>query len=139
MKYLIILFCLAFQVDQNSSFLSPQDKKQIEQKIQAIPESVQVKFDSTFNQWVKNWKTNPETSISSSTASACKLKEYATLCEMGEEILPLLVYKLIDYKNNFIGLQLYDKLQKDPKRKVSEYTSEQEKARKTVLLWVKAL
>lgn len=136
MKYIILLL-LAFQMNHGSSFLSKQDKEQIDKIISTIPDSLRSKFDSTFNQWVNNWKTAPGTKMSSFTKTACELKEYDTLYHMGEDIIPLIVDKLCDYDNNFIGLQLYDRLQKDKAQKVYVFTSEQDKAQKTVLLWLK--
>lgn len=135
MKYIIII--LIFQINHNYSFLSQQEKEQMDKIIHTIPDSLQMKFDTIFNQWVNHWKTDPKTKMSSSTEVACKLKEYTVLYNMGEDIIPLIVYKLLDYNKNFIALQLYDKLQKAPNQKVYTFTSEQDKARKTVLLWLK--
>lgn len=102
-------------------------------------------FDSLFNQWLENWKTNPETMFSNSTLDAKKLEEYPQLLAMGKEIIPLLMEKLLD-ESNFVGLVLYDDLQDNPDYKiVYDYEGtdwlegEANRAKRTIKLWIKSL
>ncbi len=124
--------------------ITPKEKEVIAQAVKEVPELRQ-KFTPLFNQWLKNWKTNPETMVSSNTQDAKKLEEYPQLLAMGKAILPLVVEQLLDEKN-FVGLVLYDELQDNPDYKIVYGThdpnigeGEANRAKRTVKLWVKSV
>lgn len=130
--------------DSQPVIITPKEKEVIAQAVKEVPE-LQQQFDTLFNQWIKNWETNPETLLSSSTQDAKELEEYPQLLAMGKEILPLVVEQLLDEKN-FVGLVLYDELQDNPDCKiVYDYIDpiwmegEANRAKRTVKLWVKSV
>ena len=142
----LLLVCfLGMGMEKEDSYMITQAEKEI---IACEVEKVagfQEKFDNLFNQWLENWKTNPETMFSSSTLDAKKLEEYPQLLAMGKEIIPLLMEKLLDEKN-FVGLVLYDDLQNNPDYKiVYDYEGtdwlegEANRAKRTIKLWIKSL
>ena len=122
-----------------------QEKQIIQQKCLSINKGKKQQSDTLFNQWIKNWETNPETMFSNDTQDAKQLEEYPQLLAMGKEILPLVVEQLLDEKN-FVGLVLYDELQDNPDCKiVYDYIDpiwmegEANRAKRTVKLWVKSV
>ena len=148
---LLSLACLLFVclwgmgMEQKEACTIIQAEKEIIAREVEKVAGFQEKFDSLFNQWLENWKTNPETMFSSSTLDAKKLEEYPQLLAMGKEIIPLLMEKLLD-ENNFVGLVLYDDLQDNPDYKiVYDYEGtdwlegEANRAKRTIKLWIKSL
>lgn len=130
--------------DSQPVIITPKEKEVIAQAVKEVPE-LQQQFDTLFNQWIKNWETNPETMFSNDTQDAKQLEEYPQLLAMGKEILPLVVEQLLDEKN-FVGLVLYDELQDNPDCKiVYDYIDpiwmegEANRAKRTVKLWVKSV
>lgn len=105
-----------------------------------IPDSVQLRFDQLFEAWKENWKTNPATMYSSNIGVVRNLEQYAELIQMGDVIIPLIMKKMADdVDRNFLGLQLYDKLQQDASKKVTSLESEQDKAVKSIKFWVDSI
>lgn len=142
----LLLVCfLGMGMEKEDSYVITQAEKEIiAYEVEKVA-GFQEKFDSLFNQWLENWKTNPETMFSSSTLDAKKLEEYPQLLAMGKEIIPLLMEKLLD-ENNFVGLVLYDDLQDNPDYKiVYDYEGtdwlegEVNRAKRTIKLWIKSL
>ena len=142
----LLLVCfLGMGMEKEDSYVITQAEKEIiAYEVEKVA-GFQEKFDSLFNQWLENWKTNPETMFSSSTLDAKKLEEYPQLLAMGKEIIPLLMEKLLD-ENNFVGLVLYDDLQDNPDYKiVYDYEGtdwlegEANRAKRTIKLWIKSL
>lgn len=142
----LLLVCfLGMGMEKEDSYVITQAEKEIiAYEVEKVA-GFQEKFDSLFNQWLENWKTNPEMMFSSSTLDAKKLEEYPQLLAMGKEIIPLLMEKLLD-ENNFVGLVLYDDLQDNPDYKiVYDYEGtdwlegEANRAKRTIKLWIKSL
>lgn len=142
----LLLVCfLGMGMEKEDSYVITQAEKEIiAYEVEKVA-GFQEKFDSLFNQWLENWKTNPEMMFSSSTLDAKKLEEYPQLLAMGKEIIPLLMEKLLD-ENNFVGLVLYDDLQDNPDCKiVYDYEGtdwlegEANRAKRTIKLWIKSL
>lgn len=142
----LLLVCFwGMGMEKEDSYVITQAEKEIiAYEVEKVA-GFQEKFDSLFNQWLENWKTNPETMFSNSTLDAKKLEEYPQLLAMGKEIIPLLMEKLLD-ENNFVGLVLYDDLQDNPDYKiVYDYEGtdwlegEANRAKRTIKLWIKSL
>lgn len=103
-------------------------------------------FNSLFEKWKKNWLTNPQTKFSSDTRDCKILPEFSEMIKMGPQIIPLLMEKLKDSENNFIGLVLYDELQTDKTLKITYsvedsniFEGEQQRAVRTCKKWIKKL
>lgn len=95
-------------------------------------------FNSIFEKWKYNWRTNPNTRLSSNTGDSRKLEEYPMLLNMGKSVIPLLMEKLLD-ADNFFALVLYDDLQSETEYKVECSVSEQQRVKKNMKLWLKSL
>lgn len=131
----IIVFCSYLQSQDKYYSLTSEEIKVLEGKVRQVPDSLRKQFDVLFEAWKDDWQNNPATRISSSTMDATKLKEYDRLMKLGDNILPLVVNKLRD-KQNFIGVVLYNSLQKDPSLRIEQGT-EQGKAESILRMWVK--
>lgn len=93
------------------------------------------KFDSLFEAWKYEYFTNHETLLSSDTKKCRILKQYNSLLNMGEKIIPLLINKL-ENEENFFSLILYDDLQSNPKLKCSySKGGEQGRVNETIRLY----
>jgi len=111
--------------------------KQDMDEVSAInPEDEIYKFDSLFNAWKENYKTNPLTQLSSSTLEAKKLDQYPRLLAMGKQIIPSVILKL-QFRDNFFALSLYDELQdNDSLKSFSFDKGEQFRAQETIKKFV---
>lgn len=108
---------LAAQIQQNIKIeITLEEKNIIAQKVQSTNVNKE-KFNELFDQWIENWKTNPITKFSNFSSDAKKLEEYPKLLNMGKDIIPILIEKLLD-KKNFIGLSLYEDIQDDSNLKL---------------------
>lgn len=103
------------------------------------------KFESLVVDWKNEISTNSETMFSSSTLDYKKLPQFKSLREMGSAIIPLVMEKLLN-DENFFMLPLYDDLQLDSTLKVTYGKNdrccsegEQNRARRTVRLWINSL
>ena len=117
------------QSDALKSVLKTVDKEQA------------VEFEELFMAWQETWDA-PHTVHLSDPSFVRYNPEFAALIAMGDEILPLVVSKLID-PNNFFALQLYDALQADAASVVeldveddSIFDGEQGRAEQTVERWI---
>lgn len=104
------------------------------------------RFNTLFEQWKKDWATNPKTMFNSDTRDCKVLPEFAELLKMGDAIIPLLIEKLMDSEANFVGLVLYDELQKNENLKITYSANdikalegEQQRAIRTCKKWVEGL
>lgn len=133
---LLPLLAFGLKVEKVTSL----EKKKIQRVVDQIPDSVQLRFDQLFEAWKENWKTNPATMYSSNIGVVRNLEQYAELIQMGDVIIPLIMKKMADdVDRNFLGLQLYDKLQQDASKKVTSLDSEQDKAVKSIKFWVDSI
>ena len=83
--------------------------------------------------------------FSSTTLDYKQLPQFKSLQEMGSVIIPLIMEKLLD-EENFFMLPLYDTLQLDSNLKIVYNKNdrkclegEQNRARRTVRMWVNSL
>ena len=109
--------------------------------VKQIDDRTVVEFDARYASWEKTWHL-PPVGFSSNPAAVKKSEEFGALIEMGENILPLVVQKLIDRKN-FFALQLYDTLQSEAGLLVCDqsarFEGEQRRAEQTVERWISSL
>ena len=120
--------------------LTKQEKELVIKEAANIPDSVDQKFEGLFNAWKMNWQTNPIARVSSTTAVTRELDEYQKLMDFGPMIIPLILKKMMaDVDGNFIGLILYDDLQKNPKLKIQGLMSEQDRVVLTIRRWVNSI
>lgn len=133
---------LAAQIQQNIKIeITLEEKNIIAQKVQSTNVNKE-KFNELFDQWIENWKTNPITKFSNFSSDAKKLEEYPKLLNMGKDIIPILIEKLLD-KKNFIGLSLYEDIQDDSSLKITYsnndikmFEGQYKKALRTIKLWI---
>ena len=85
--------------------------------IDTISDEKVEQFDLLF----EKWKTNIETQ-QNKTFDVSKLPEYKQLAYLGEEIVPLIIVKLINDENYF-AMQLYDELQKTDSLKSHNFSA----------------
>ena len=84
----------------------------IKEEIERLPSKLTSDFEKYFEFWKATWFKGRLTFDSNPTSRINSL-EFYRLLDMGEAIVPLLILKLMD-KNNFIALQLYERLQRKP-------------------------
>ncbi|KAF2456249.1 hypothetical protein BDY21DRAFT_364962 [Lineolata rhizophorae] len=80
-------------------------------------------FNNKWTAWAHTWFPNERpnekpnsTSVSPRSSSAsdrCLVPEFKQLTALGPKIIPLVVYKLASEPQNFLGVQLYNGLEKD--------------------------
>lgn len=136
---------LSSMIDDCKESISEQERMQIINEVQKIAAGKE-RFDMLFSKWKESWATNPETRFSSDTRDCKKLPEFTEMLRMGSAIIPLLMEKLLDSEENFIGLVLYDELQWDETLKITYsandvrvFEGEQQRAIRTCKSWAKAL
>lgn len=114
-----------------------KDKKVIAKAVSEIPDSTRQRFEKNYKAWKDACDKDLNVRLSSRTDASKKVKEYKTLINMGKKIIPLLIQKMSeDINRNFFDLVPYNDLEGNTKLKVTIMTSEQERAYKTVLLWI---
>lgn len=133
---------LAVKVAQEDIELSGAEKQAIIDKAAKIDPTIRAKFNNVFEAWNKEILTNPKTKYSSSTQTYTILPQFKEMQAMGENIIPLIMEKLLD-ENNFILLPLYDAIQKNSQLKiryregdVKILEGEQNKAKRIIRLWL---
>ncbi len=122
--------------------LENEIEEQLQVEIKSVPEKTRVSFDKIFCEWQKTWGAE-EFKYISNPSFVRLTKPYQNLVAMGDQILPLIIEKLLN-PNNFFALQLYDSLQSNKKLIVcldpaadEILEGEQGRARRTVLAWLK--
>ncbi|WP_147573556.1 DUF7689 domain-containing protein [Candidatus Stoquefichus massiliensis] len=113
----------------------------IDKEIKKISLELVHEFEVRFIKWKNTWFQG-ETKYSSNTNDLKKVTEYQQLCELGEEVIPLLIRKLCD-EENFPALVLYDELQGDNHLKLNNeeqfdiwIMGEQERTVQSVVQWI---
>ena len=89
------------------------DNSHIEDLISAVPKKLVDRFDSLYTEWMEAVNTSHTVAFSSDPSIVRTLPEFAKLTELGSEILPLVVKKLLD-PSNFFAIQVYEALQTRP-------------------------
>jgi hypothetical protein len=122
------------------SYLSPPQKKTLQDQLAGLPSELRSAFDKTFSAWKATWFSGG-LAISSDPHSRAIGKEYDALIALGPAILPLLIEVLAD-PENFLALQLYDAIQSDENLLVQYepddervVEGEQGRARRVVQAW----
>lgn len=134
---------LALEVDKNKVTISNQERNSIITDAKKVSQDSNTNnFESLFEAWKQEWKTNPITLFSNNTNDAKKLKQYPELLAMGNYIIPLLLEKLLN-EENFFALVLYDDLQQNSQLKITYNNKdnnclegEQNRAKRTIKLWL---
>ncbi len=93
------------------SYLSPTQKKTLDEQIRKVPSEVRAEFDTAFYAWKGTWFQDG-LAISSDPHTRAVGKAFDDLISLGPAILPLVIEKLAD-PDNFLALQLYDAIQTD--------------------------
>jgi hypothetical protein len=101
--------------------LSPSYSDRLKQETESVSKEIAAKFHETFAAWKNSWFTG-SLSIDSNPYSRAKGREFDALVELGPQVLPLIVEKLIQ-DDNFFSLVIYDALQSDV-RFIVEYASD---------------
>ena len=109
--------------------------------LKTVHEKRLVEFEELFEAWRETWDA-PHTAHLSDPGFVRYNPEFAALTAMGDDIIPLIVQKLVD-PNNFFALQLYDSLQSDSASVIeiepdddSVFDGEQGRAAQTVERWI---
>lgn len=133
----------AEQVAQNDIQLSIQERDAVIKATEKVNSSTVNEFNGLFEKWTNEIKTNSLTKYSSDTRTFAKLPQFAQMKAMGKAIIPLIMAKLLD-ENNFFALVLYDAIQENIQMKIVYKTGdksclegEQNRAKRTILIWLK--
>ena len=129
---------VAKEVVKEDITLTDTEKKKVLMEAKKVDAVIVTKFNGLIASWDKEIYSNPKTLLSSSTLEYTKLPEFASLKSMGTVIIPLIMEKLLDEKNYYL-LSLYDTLQKDNSLKATCKDGEQNRARRTIRLWINSL
>lgn len=114
-----------------------KEKQIIAEAVAAIPDSTRQRFEKNYKAWKDACDKDLNVRLSSRTDASKNVKEYKTLVDMGKKIIPLLIQKMSeDINRNFFDLVPYNDLEGNTRLKVTIMTSEQERAYRTVLLWI---
>lgn len=89
----------------------------INQAVNKLPLATKKQFSSLYEAWKAAWFLG-DMALNSNPAARKHNIEYQKLLAMGEQILPLIVSRMV-LSDNFMALQLYDDLQKQQTLKVS--------------------
>jgi len=124
----------------STSYLTPMQKKNLRDQVNALPDEVRTKFEPAFSAWKQTWFQGGF-AIDSNPHSRAVGKEFDALIAMGPVILPLVIEKLAD-PANFLALQLYDAIQPN-ERLIIQFEpdderileGEQGRARRVVQAW----
>ncbi len=125
--------------------LTRKEKIAVRNKIKTIkiPNNIRYRFNSLFSYWEHFINTDSRITYSSNLGDRKQSEYYSQLLQMGKEILPLVVEKMLDEKY-FYAIILYDDLQNnDPrlcykagdKTTVGVIVGEQTRAARSVLKW----
>lgn len=136
---------VAEEVAKEDIVLSDLERNRVFEESRKVNSEIVDKFESLVAEWENEIQTNPQTKFSSSTLDYKKLPQFKSLQEMGRVIIPLIMEKLLD-EDNFFMLPLYDALQVDSTLKVTYSKNdpkclegEQNRARRTVRMWINSL
>lgn len=70
-------------------------------------------FEARWAAWIKVWQRTPALRAADDASVATQTQEFNDLAAMGPAIVPLVVYKLAAEPYNFIGVFLYNALERD--------------------------
>ena len=136
---------VAEEVSKEDIVLSDLEKNKVLERSKKVDSEIVSKFESLIAAWKNEINTNPKTMFSSSTLDYKQLPQFKSLQEMGSVIIPLIMEKLLD-EENFFMLPLYGTLQLDSNLKIVYNKNdrkclegEQNRARRTVRMWVNSL
>ncbi|SDE51201.1 DUF7689 domain-containing protein [Riemerella columbipharyngis] len=100
------------------------------------------RFNNLYFDWKSEWFTG-KYGLSSNPADRRLTPSYQKLKNLGEDIIPLVVGRMLLYNDEFFALQLYNDLQKNPNLKISNnhnvLEGEKSKANRTVALYLKSI
>lgn len=89
---------------------SDLESSHIDEIVSEIPTELANRFDTLFAKWMEAIDNNQTVAFSSDPTIVRTLPEFNELTELGSEILPLVVKKLLD-PGNFFAIQVYEALQ----------------------------
>lgn len=92
--------------------LSKEERALLKEEISQVNPVLKSTFDKNFRLWKETWFRGP-LALDSNPRSRRGSFEFFRLLSMGEMIIPLVVNELVN-PDNFIALQLYDRLQYKP-------------------------
>lgn len=97
--------------------LSLDEYRKIQNQVKRLPLQTKRQFSDKYDAWKSTWFTGNQ-AISSNPKSRKNSPEYQALLAMGEQVLPLVVSRMI-LSDNVFALQLYDDLQKNKSLKIT--------------------
>jgi hypothetical protein len=130
----------AMKEKASKTYLTPAQKRVLQEQQQAVPAELRAAFDAAFRAWKKTWFAGG-LAFDSNPHSRGVGKEFDALIALGPRIPPLVIEVLAD-PENFFALQLYDAIQPDEKLVVHFHPEderilegEQGRARRVVQAW----
>ena len=125
--------------------LTMSDKEKIKKLASQVPDSIRSRFSILVDKWNFAIDHNPKTRYSASTYSYAGLPEFNSLKSMGEQIIPLIMERLIN-PSDFYLLVLYEAVQNDSNQKITYKNGdfhilegEQNRAIRCVKKWLEQL
>ena len=110
----------------------------LDSAVSSIDRRTVEEFERRYASWEKSCK-GFRVWIQSNPAARKKNKEFGELVEMGEQVIPLVVQKLMS-TDNFFALQVYEELQPDKalhvKDQSAQFEGEQMRAKRTAERWL---
>ena len=126
-------------------FLTNTEKEKIKELASQVPDSIRNRFANLVDKWNFAIDHNPKTRYSASTYSYAGLPEFNSLKSMGEQIIPLIMERLIN-PSDFYLLVLYEAVQNDSNQKITYKNGdfhilegEQNRAIRCVKKWLEQL
>ena len=125
--------------------LTMTDNEKIKKLASKVPDSIRSRFSILVDKWNFAIDHNPKTRYSASTYSYAGLPEFNSLKSMGEQIIPLIMERLIN-PSDFYLLVLYEAVQNDSNQKITYKNGdfhilegEQNRAIRCVKKWLEQL
>lgn len=123
--------------------LTTSEKKRVKDLAMQVPDSIKSHFSLLLSQWNFAINHNPKSLYSASIYSYAELPEFNPLKSMGEQIIPLIMERLMN-PSDFYLLVLYEAILKDGKTKAAYSSgychfggSEQSRAIGCVKMWLR--
>lgn len=115
--------------------LSPAELEQIKGLAEGISPDIREKFDSLHTAWYDAAANTPEITLSSRSDDWMKLPQFAQLVEMGDDVLPLVVEKMVGDEGMFT-VHVYEAIQPDEALKAKSEGVLQNRAKRSAKLWL---
>ncbi|ROT20951.1 hypothetical protein EEL51_05405 [Muribaculaceae bacterium Isolate-110 (HZI)] len=124
---------------QESEILTSSEQEFITMNARKVQSDIRDKFERLHEEWYNASRNNPHILLSSSIYTRMELPQFKEILDMGREIIPLILEKMMDRKY-FFSLTIYEALMEKQSLPVNiketANDSEQDRAQNLVREWI---